>query len=418
MEEKEVIVETQEETKEQLQERKTVFYKVYKAWKNDNEVCDLYSMVKLHIKVTDEEITEWKEQIEWIDDCIKIDKEWLFGTELEYGGRNNRLLYDRDDEEEIIETIKHDCSVSGDGTEYNLKPKRFGEEDLARKLESFCFRAANHNCVESWTAGEHFHYSWPKVNGLFGSLIYAMAKGDESIYMNSYEQDQTKEKIGGKYSEVIFDKKPLFAESSNSGVANIGQVEMPYEARRKRKWTEENIKSRAEELKITDERVARTISIYRAFKTLYSTSNRSGNENYGLAGDATRGYTRHETIELRCWKTTLDYRSIIARAHVGRFVLRWLIKYILLDKFGFVRNEEQDIWEDLRKDEYVYSCFKYLAFHSANSHKVGYTQEELEILTRTSHATALAIKARTKMFKKALNKNNPESNAKELMKMI
>ena len=137
---------------------KQIIYSVYQANKEDN-ADNLFNKVKLHLSAEHPELnfdTFEKElsKIKYLEGLIEVDKTWMFGTELEFGGHSNRLTYDKENKNELIETIKNDCSVAGDGTEYNLKPIAFKDLDKKRvALESLCYRMANKNCTLSATAG-------------------------------------------------------------------------------------------------------------------------------------------------------------------------------------------------------------------------------------------------------------------------
>jgi hypothetical protein len=155
-----------------------------------------------------------------------------------------------------------------------------------------------------------------------------------------------------------------------------------------------------------------------AIRFLYSVSNRHGTENYGLGNDGTRGYTRHGTVEIRAFKTTTDYRSVIARVIVSNFFLNWCAKIRFVIE-GFIDWEDvPSIWDWLNETHHmnVKNMYTYLAFHCHNKHAVGHTKEELIEKLYISKKYATAITRRSSMIAKSLLNNSPEKRAKELFK--
>lgn len=394
---------------------KQVIYEVYKANKNTEYMTEdkLYEMTKLHIteELTKEDFVEHIKKIKEIEFSLSDDNNWAFGTELEFGGRNNRLSYDPDDEEDLIQTIKNDGSVSGDGTEYNLKPIYFKDlDDKRAKLESLCYRMAKKNCEIVPSAGEHIHYSWDGLEPYMGGIFKLACD-------NSYNRTQVW--IQNEYKDEDSKKYLSFEINGWSGKGYryenaVSTLQTSYEDRRKRRTNYDEYFKDKEETEVK----SKTLYIMKTMQLLYSTSNRSGTESYGLGGDGTRGYTQHRTIEIRCWRTTNDYRSIIARAKIGRFVLQNLIRCGALEKEGYITYANEDIWAELRDNKDVLKAFKYLAFHYNNKHNCGLSEDDLEKQTLTTHREALAIKQRSKMIQLSLRQGSPEEKAKELFKEI
>lgn len=298
----------------------------------------------------------------------------MFGIELEYGGYNNQLQIKPDD---IIETVKTDGSVAGDGREYNLNPRKYEtitSGSFAKEIESFMFRAANHNCTESGTAGNHIHYSYKDINMNDGDRIHDVMSIVRNNFGYSYVYKQLNKKI-----EVNSDPTK-------------GDIMTP-----------------------------RVKAYHDAIQWLYSVSNRSGHEDYGLGSDYTRGYTCHGTIELRCWRTTLDYRSVIARVIVGWFFIKWALA---TEQKENPRLEEEvdwnelDIWKQMEKDEKVKNAYTYLAFHFNNKHWIGLKEDDLCEKLNVTVQMARAIRNRTRLYQKSLIQNNPEARTKDLFKKI
>lgn len=395
---------------------KQTIYSVYQANKEDT-ADQLFDKVKMHLlaehpALSFDQFEKELSNIKYLEGLIEIDKTWKFGTELEFGGYSNRIAYNKDDKDELIETIKNDCSVAGDGTEYNLKPIAFKDLDKKRvALESLCYRMANKNCTLSATAGEHFHYSWKNIKPVMGAIVRSFmdSRGSSISIQYPTQEEKTKDDFyqdfghSDQYSRY-YDAKISFMTDS-------------YSDRRTRRNKAENVYKLKDD-KSNQKEYDKSVAVYKLLQALYSTSNRSGTESYGLAGDGTRGYTRHSTIELRCWRTTHDYRSIIARAMIGRFFLTEMLRYGIMEAYEYIDYADENIWNKITSNPYILDCYRYLAFHYNNKHKVGLKLDDLEILTKTGHGYATAIKMRTSMIQKSLIKNNSESKAKELLKNI
>lgn len=312
-----------------------------------------------------------------------------FGTELEYGGRGEYV--DREKYSDIIQDEKTDGSVSGSGREYNLKPepiwKSWTQKSTTKqKYENFMKENANKlKCTEHVTAGEHIHYSYPGICGEDGSIITATM--NELMTMLPYEARRFQKNIN-EYEYIKGYIKDY--EEERNAITKIRKLNS----------------------------LERIRKLYEAYQALYSTSNRTGFEPYGLARDVTRGYTCHGTIEIRCWRTTLDYRMVFCRANIGWQWLKWMIKKETLNKKGFIDWEEESFWKEINKTENTSSAYKYLAFNIRNKHKVGLTETELVERLNETKAFAKAIKARSNMFMKQLVEGTAEDKAKKLFNLI
>ena len=321
---------------------------------------------------------------------------WKFGIELEYGGYNNKLDYDPAQEDEIIETIKTDGSVAGDGTEYNLKPLSFetlkSSKKLIKALESFCYRAANKRCTISNTAGMHIHFSWDKefdtpMGAKLGRILFASS---DEIFTTTFNQF-LKESRG--YPSLLL----------NNPVESFDWKE-PNETYKK--WFIEKAKL-----------------LYEAFQFIYSVSNRDGTEHYGLGTGYTRGYSHHKTLELRCWRTSYDFREIVARVFIARFFLQYILRlglYTENELYDEIENMET-IWEMINKEENakLKSMYEYLAYNCRNKHKMGLPLHMLMAKLGTMQVSYPAeIKRRSDIYNKALTKNTSAKKAKETFETI
>lgn len=318
------------------------------------------------------QITEVKSKF----NCMK------FGTELEYGGRGD--TYDCG----IVETIKDDGSVSGDGREYNLVPQEMFAlskgSNFHDELEAFMKTNANKmHCTEHPSAGEHIHYSYEEIQPHDGALI----ENAINDIMNT--------------TSGIYDfKNPITSyRNFEMRVKRVDGIE-PYIS----KLYSMNENSRLEKL-------------YEAFQLLYSTSNRSGGENYGLGRNVTRGYTRHGTIEIRCWRTTLDYRSVLCRVRVGWNWLKWMIEKLTLHERGYIDWELESIISIL-KDNWTMRDFQYLAFHTNNRHMVGWKEDEIIERLNLTKGYARAIKKRSDLYKKQLIIGSDEEKVRKMFNAI
>lgn len=333
------------------------------------------------------------EQIEDLIASIKDGKEinnWMFGIELEYGGYNNWISF-RDDPDTLIETIKHDGSVAGDGTEYNLKPISFKSlkenKKLIKELESFCFRVANKNCTLSKTAGMHIHFSWDKEfdtdeGRLMGRILSTTANELFWTYRNKYTE---------------------------RGLSQIVR-ELPEMI----KWKEPG-----DELEKWD--LTRAQKLYDAFQFIYSVSNRDGTEMYGLGTGYTRGYSSHKTLELRCWRTTHDFREIIARIFIARFFLQYILRIGLYKENELYEEIEnmESIWSMLNKQPKLKAMYEYLAYNIHNKHKMGLPLHVLMTKLGTLEVGYVnEIKRRSDLYNKALIKQTNGKKAKEVFETI
>lgn len=341
------------------------------------------------------------EQIEDLITSLKDGKEtnnWKFGIELEYGGYNNWISF-RDDPETLIETIKHDGSVAGDGTEYNLKPISFEDlksnKKIIKALESFCYRVANKNCTLSKTAGMHIHFSWDKE---FDT--------DEGRMMGRYLCDLANEIFSTTFNKYI-------RAASITAWPSL-KITNPIEII---DWKEEGedglFKWKLEQIK----------KIYEAFQFIYSVSNREGTEGYGLGRGYTRGYSRHKTLELRCWRTTHDFREIIARVFIARFFLQYILRLGLYQEnclYDEIINMPT-IWNMLNKAENkkLKSMYEYLAYNVHNKHKMGLPLHMLMAKIGTVEEQYVKeIKRRSDLYNKALIKETNGKKAKEVFETI
>lgn len=337
------------------------------------------------IKYIDENFNLYDQQIHEIRKCFANNMKW--GTELEFGGRGDFLPMSNYDS--IIQEEKHDGSVSGSGREYNFIPFEYyhlRNVSTRKSFENFMKDAINKtNCTDSSSAGEHIHYSYDGICRAHGEDIQD-AINEICMKVSGYATLFEEMPHNIKYFN---DQKDL-AEKEQDLIMQYAKYED----------------------------LQRDVKIYDAFRWLYSISNRTGNENYGLRRDVTRGFTFHRTIELRAWRTTLDYRSVFARVVVGWYWLTWMIEKAELNKLDFVDWHHEDIWQYTRENEYLAGMYKYLAFHNNNKHQVGLDEQELILKLNVTKAFANAVKARSRMFAKQLKINSPEEQAKKLFNKI
>ena len=163
--------------------------------------------------------------------------------------------------------------------------------------------------------------------------------------------------------------------------------------------------------------------LYDAFQFLYSVSNRDGTESYGLGTNCTRGYTSHGTIELRCWRTSYDYREILARVFVARFFLQYILRIGLYEKNGLMKEitNIESIWQMINKkeNEKLKSMYEYLAYNVRNKHKMGLPIHMLMANLKTYDAGyATEVKKRSDIYNKSLIKNTSAKKAKEMFETI
>lgn len=311
-----------------------------------------------------------------------------FGIELEYAGMNTAC----NQKHKLTETMKHDGSVADDGREWNLHPQKLNiilSQEYKADIESWMVGATKHGCLIHKSAGQHIHFG-------------ANDNCDEEYY-DEYD-DEDYEASSATMEEIGQCVQNVFCEVMSKTWKNEEGTNVIWENRILLKD------------KPSNEESEKTKKCVNALKFLYSVSNRDGTESYGLGRDGTRGYTRHGTVEIRAFRTTTDYRSVIARTIVSKFFLEWCSKtemerYVTWDNIP-------DIWEELQKEEnkVVKDMYTYLAFHAHNKHKVGMTEEELRIKLNVSKQVARAIKTRSLMIAKSLLNNAPEKIAKELFK--
>lgn len=344
-------------------------------------------------KIIEEIINKWATYQEDIEEATKFNN-IKFGTELEYGGRGgwaNMETY-----EKIIQDEKNDGSVSGSSREYNLKPFNLNDTNIVikKEIEKFMKEIINkHNCTEHISAGEHIHYSADELGPRHGRIIESTINEMQTRYQ-LYDWSR------------YFRKDPQESQHIKTLETQIGN---------------ENDILRKEAYEQDKERA---IKLYEAYQFLYSVSNRTGTESYGLGRDCTRGYTCHRTIELRVWRTTLDFRAVFARAAIGWFWLQWMIEKESLNARGYIDWKMESIWTKLQeKASYEQKStnlkkYMYLAFHVKNQHRVGLSKEDLIIKLGCTKATAAAIKARSNMFAKQLRIGSGEAEAKEIFNTI
>jgi hypothetical protein len=362
-------------------------YKFYMALK-ENQVTNEELEKFLEEKQICKEI--WlnkKSRIEFIENCMCGIK--TFGIELEYAGRNTYC----NESHELTETVKYDGSVAGDGREWNLKPRRFCDvqsDSYMKALERWMLAAVAHNCEMHVSAGNHIHFG-----------------ADDMIEDEDYQDDY--------YDEQHYDSDTMYLiGQAVRGVFNKIYGGPIYD-------TEENTilwVDKIKALKDASDKEPAVKKCMEAIRFLYSVSNRHGTEEYGLGNDGTRGYTRHGTVEIRAFKTTTDYRSIIARTIISEFFLKWCTKTRFAVEGYIDWDEVPSIWEWMNEAHYIVikNMYTYLAFHCHNKHAVGHTKEELLEKLQVSKQYAAAITRRSLMIAKSLLNNSPEKRAKELFK--
>lgn len=328
-----------------------------------------------------EEAKEYWREIKQIDTDFNREKTIpTFGIELEYGG------YDTSVTSELIEDTKDDGSVQGDGLEINLFPVKNTEENIKEfkaKAKKMMERAEEGNCIVHPSAGMHVHVSSTSLGWQEGTNIVAITrnifereeftgiKWDDSesryVYKDEYEDEYTyvdKEEYERMINEGYDDEYLMIRIDGKARLKIKNENEIDEKYKKQFEW----------------------------IKFLYSISEREGFEGYGLGRDITRGYTGHRTIELRVWRTTLDYRKLTARATIAMFWIYFVNKHIRLIHKGYKKYKDVDIWEELKKDEKAYDAYKYLAFCYTNHHDVGYTEQEIINKLGMTSCAAKAIK--------------------------
>lgn len=385
-------------------ENKGAVEQIAEKIKNDEE-----ELAKIRETITDDiilqKITKSIRDIEYIDMDFdhKIEDNYTkVGIELEYEGCD--LDPDGLDDKfgTIIETVKEDGSVRGDGMEINLKPVKIGDISKAafrNKLENMMVKAADDGCKVGWSAGMHVHVSSNALNEQQGRTIY-------ELFRSVFADDNTT--IVWKTDNRYYDEEE--DDYGNEIYTEREEDEEFFGVKRK-------ISARTRlkiEKTLTDE--ARVKADWLQF--LYSTSEREGFEPYGLAFDGTRGYTSHGTIEIRVWRTTLDFRKVIARAKIATFWVNHVCRNIKLLEDGYIEWKDINIWEDLKNDNEMLDAYKYLAFNCDNQfHDVGLEEDELIEKLEAHTAFARGIKERSLLIKKSLT-SYPECAVKELFKRI
>lgn len=364
-------------------------YKFYMAHKATPATLEEIKNFLEEKSITEEAFLERKRRIEFLEKCTYSEK--TFGVELEYAGRNTYC----NDMHELTETVKYDGSVAGDGREWNLKPQRLCDirsENYKKLLESWMLTAIACNCEMHISAGNHIH---------FGADDMQENENYEDEYYD-YEEQHYDSAIMSSIGAAV---RSVFNKVYGERIYDTEGNEIP--------WVDK-IKA----LKDASEEGIAKKKCMEAIRFLYSVSNRHGTEDYGLGNDGTRGYTRHGTVEIRAFKTTTDYRSVIARVIVSKFFIDWCAETRFVIE-GYIDWEEiPSIWDWLNETQHmnVKNMYLYLAFHCHNKHTVGHTKEELMEKLQISKQYATAITRRSSMIAKSLLKNSPEKRAKELFK--
>lgn len=312
-----------------------------------------------------------------------------FGIELEYAGRNNACNQNN----VLTEESKFDGSVAGDGREWTLKPQpisRIRNDTYKKELESWMVTAINHGCLIHQSAGNHIHLGcWADIDDYDEDYEeYCTPRTDTIVQL-------------GNATRLVF----LYAFVQENIYDENSEI-IPWETRKR--VTKKLHEDMPEKIK----------KCYEAAQFLYAVSNRNGSEDYGLARDGTRGYTRHNTVEIRAFRTTTDYRSVIARTIVSKFFVEWCIYAKLVEEEFMDWEEVPSIWSELEKMENseVKNMYKYLAFHCTNKHHISLTKDELCTKLGVTKAYANAISKRSLLINKALQPNSPEERAKNLFK--
>ena len=361
---------------------------------NDQEITLPEGMIKTCIK----EIKEIEE------DTDRTKNEIMFGIELEFEG------YDTDVRSSLIEDKKDDGSVKGDGLEINLYPVLMNKTDIdefKKKAEKMMLSAIKNSCKVGPSAGMHIHLSSDTINQREGRIIEEVFV---KVFCNSEMDkfwDDTKEK---KY--IYDDYENEYIDVTDEDPENIEILENDYDGSVIEVKGKELLRTKNEDL--MSDKIKMNLEW---IKFLYSVCERDGFEEYGICRDGTRGYTDHETVELRAWRTTLDYRKLTARAKIAAFWIYNVCKNKRLIEHGFITEKTVDIWEDLQKDKEALDAYKYLAFNCDNKYNIGYTREELEKKLYTEKEIANAITDRSKLIKKSLF-CYPETQVKELFKNV
>lgn len=315
-----------------------------------------------------------------------------FGIELEYAGRDNAC----NSNHELTEDLKYDSSVAGDGREWNLRPQKISEitsEKYKKLLESWMVTASNHGCLIHASAGNHIHFGRESTVAAYRETL----EYDDEDCPDSEVMCSIGESVRKVFALFFGEGIPLYDKENNI---------LTFDKKKKLTKT------------LNEETYTYIKKCYEALQFLYSVSNRSGNEAYGLGYDGTRGYTRHATVEIRVFRTTTDYRSVIARVLVSKFFVEWCCKARFADYEYIDWEEVPSIWDEINKEENktIKDMYTYLAFHEHNKHSVGLSKDELREKLNVPKNICLAIKRRSSMIAKALLPNTAENKVKELFK--
>lgn len=362
-------------------------YKFYMAHKETPATPEEIQNFLEEKSITEQVFLDKKRRIEFLERCMYSAK--TFGIELEYAGRNTYC----NEGNVLTETVKYDGSVAGDSREWNLKPQRLCDirsDSYKKSLESWMCSAIAHNCEMHVSAGNHIHFGADDM------------EENEEYQDDYYDEQQYESAIMSSIGEMV---RRVFHRIYGETIYDTeGNAIL---------WS-----NKLKALKDASDQDPEKKKCMEAIRFLYSVSNRHGTEDYGLGQDGTRSYTRHGTVEIRAFKTTTDYRSVIARVIVSNFFINWCAKTRFALE-GFIDWEEvPSIWEWLNETHHmnVKNMYLYLAFHCHNKHAVGHTKEELIEKLFISKKYATAITRRSSMIAKSLLNNSPEKRAKELFK--
>lgn len=374
-----------------------------------NTCYNLYEDYCNH-RITEEELNEilqkkdiskttFDYRISCLDWLLELPKKIeTYGIELEYAGYGTEC----NSNNELTEDVKYDASVADDGREWNLKPQKLeklNDENYKRALESWMVTAVNHGCEMDSTAGNHIHFGEQYTIQDIEPEVYEDEYGDEQEY-STYSEAM--EDIGRQVVKVFskwFSIRRGIYWSDDTEVTN---------------WLD--MKKVKKELK--KDTPSDILKCYEALQFLYSISNRSGQEEYGLGMDGTRGYTRHATVEIRVFRTTTDYRSVIARTKVSKFFLDWCCKTLLATQEYIDWDDVPSIWDELNKIENkeIKNMYVYLAFHEHNRHYMGLSVDELRTKLNITKVKTMAIKRRSSLIAKSLLPNTVENEVKQLFR--
>lgn len=370
---------------------------------------ELTSEIYEEIKKENEDEGKTKEAIkqcifklrEIIDETDEEKNPIMFGIELEYAG------YDTDVRSSLIEERKNDSSVNGDGLEINLKPVLRTEDNIKKfrnKAEKMMLSAIQNDCQVDYSAGMHIHMSSNSISDFDGEIIDDIF--EDVSRMPHLDKDTTKRVV-----HITEDKE--VEEVTESYILN--EIDDDYIDQYKKITGRETLELKENAILTIKEKER-----LEWMRFLYLTSEREGFEPYGLNADGTQGYTLHHTIELRCWRTTLDFRKLTARVTIASFWLYYVLRMTRLAEEGFIDWENINIWEELNKkeNEKVKDAYEYLVFNCDNYLEVGgHTLDELYTLLKTNKQMKEEINRRSKMIKESLFNFYPKA-VKELFKNV